>query len=216
MLRVSRKASLIMTIRRACPLLLSVPLVTAGCHALALFLPEPTKTVKAEYPYLADKRLCIVVRAPDEMLFEYPNLPWEIADHARAGLEGNVRGLSIVDPKKVVDFQRSDPAWEQMDPAALGKKFDADRVLEIDITQYATREPESPFLYRGHITAAVRIYNTEYPNTQHAYESEVRTVYPPDGPGKYGTNDRVIRGATLDAFGQDVATKFYDRKVTAR
>ncbi len=205
-----------MTIRRACLLLLSLPLVTAGCHALALFLPEPTKTVKAEYPYLTDKKLCVVVRAPDEMVFEYPNLQLEIADHVRVAFEGNVRGLSLVEPKKIVDFQRSDPAWETMDPAALGKKFEADRVLEIDLTQYSTREPDSPYLYRGHITAAVRIYNTEYPNTQHAYESEVRTVYPPDGPGKYGTNDRVIRGAMLDAFGQDVAAKFYDRKVTAR
>jgi hypothetical protein len=150
------------------------------------------------------------------MLFEYPNRQWEVADHVRVALEGNVRGLSIVEPKKVVDFQRSDPSWETMDPADLGKKFGADRVLEIDLTQYSTRQPDSPYLYRGHISAAIRIYNTEYPNTQHAYESEVRTVYPPEGPGKYGTNDRAIRAAMLEAFGQDVAAKFYDRKVTAR
>lgn len=213
---VLRKAGFTMTIRVASLLLLAATCATAGCRALALILPEQTKTVAAEYPYLADKKVCIVVRAPDELLFEYPNVPWEVADHVRLALETNVRGVSVVDPKKIVDFQRSDPSWETMDPAALGKKFGADRVLEIDLTQYTTREPESPHLYRGHISAAVRVYNTEYANAQHAYQADVRTAHPAEGPGQYGANDRAIRGATMDAFGQDVANKFYDRQVTAR
>ncbi len=211
-----RKAGLMMTMRVAGLLLLSAVLGTVGCRALALILPEQTKTVAAEYPYLADKRVCLVVKAPDEMLFEYPNVQWEVADHVRVALEANVRGLTVVDPKKVADFQRNEPTWESMDPAALGKNFGADRVLEIDLTQYTTREPESPYLYRGHISAAVRVYNTDYPNSQHAYQSDVRTTYPPDGPGQYGSNDRAIRGATMDTFGQDTANKFFDRQVTVR
>ena len=51
---------------RAVAAVLLVPLLvsTGGCRALALILPEPMKNVPAEYPYLADKRVCIVVRAP--------------------------------------------------------------------------------------------------------------------------------------------------------
>lgn len=211
-----RKAGVTMTMRLAGIMLLAAALCAGGCRALALFLPEQTKLVKAEYPYLAGKRVCIVVRIPDELLFEYPNVQWEVADHARLALESTVRGVSVTDPKKIVDFQRSDPDWEQMDPALLGRRFDAERVLEIDLTQYTTREPESPHLYRGHISAAVRVYNTEYPNSQHAYHSDVHTTYPPDGPGQYGTNDRAIRGATMQAFSQDLAAKFYDRQVTVR
>jgi hypothetical protein len=187
-----------------------------GCRALALIWPEQTKKVPAEYPYLTDKRVCIVVRAPEEMQFDYPNVQWEIADHVRVAMEGNVRGVSVVEPKKVADFQRSNADWETMDPAALGKKFGADRVLEIDLTQYTTREPESPYLFRGHISAALRVYNVEYANAQHAYQADVRTVFPPDGPGQYGANDRAIRASTMDTFGQDVANKFFERQVTVR
>jgi hypothetical protein len=205
-----------MPTRHACLWLLAVAAGLTGCRSLVLFWPEPTKTIRAEYPYLANKKVCVVVRGPDELLFEYPNVQWEVADHVRVALESNVRGVTVVDPKKVADFQRTDPAWETMDPAELGKKFGAERVLEIDLTQYTTREPESPHLYRGHISAAVRVYNPEYPNSQHAYQADVKTAFPPEGPGQYGTNDRAIRAATMDAFGQDVAVKFYDHEVTAR
>lgn len=200
-------------IRVVTAMFLALLVFAAGCRALALALPEPTKTVPAEYPYLADKGVCVVVRAPDEFVFEYANLRLEVADHVRIALEANVKGISVVDPRKVAEFQRVERDWEAMDPAVLGKRLGADRVLEVELTQYTTREPDSPYLYRGHITAALRVYNTEYPNSQAAYQGDARTVYPPDGPGKYGTSDRAIRAATLNAFAQDVAAKFYDRQV---
>ena len=209
------------TPRIAAILLLLVSLGAAtGCQAFIftslIWGEEPTKTVPAAYPYLANQKVCIVVRVDMEALFEYPHLQWEVADHARLPLEANVKGLSVVEPRSVVDFQRRDPSWETMDPAALGKRFSADRVLEIALTQYATREPESPHLYRGYITATVNVYNVAYPDSKPAYNTEVRTVFPPDGPGQLGTSDRDIRRATMEAFAQDLAGKFYDRKVKVK
>jgi len=209
---VFRKVGMIM-IRFAPFLLLPLLLTSSGCRLLALFADPPTKDVPAEYPYLADKRVCIVVRTDDEIEFTYPDVRWETADHVRVALEGKVLGVDVVGPRKVVDFQRKESDWDSMDPARIGKRFDAERVLEIDLTQYTTREPESPHLYRGHISAAVRVYNTDFPGRDAAWQAEVRTIYPPEGPGAWGTTDRDIRAATLAAFAQDVAGKFYDRKV---
>ncbi|MCK4341150.1 MAG: hypothetical protein KAY37_05430 [Phycisphaerae bacterium] len=201
-------------------LLLPLAAGIAGCEAFAfgalMWGKEPTKNVAAEYPYLADKKVCLLVRAEMETLFEYPQVQWEVADHVRVTLEGSVRGLTTVDPRRVVDFQRRTADWEKMDPAGIGKRFGADRLLEIDLTQYTTREPESPHLYRGHISALVSVYNTDYPNSEPAYSKEVQTVYPPNSPGEWGTGDRAIRRATLEAFAQDVAGRFYDRKVKVK
>lgn len=191
-------------------------LPAAGCHTLVLWWPEQTKTIPAEYRYLADRKVVIVVRAPEELLFDYPNVRWEVADHLRVALEANVKGVKITDPKKVDRFQREDAQWERMDPALVGKRFDAERVLEVDLTQYTTREPESPHLYRGHISAVVRVYNADYPNSQPTYREDVHTVYPPGGPGRYGTSDRSIRADTMQAFAQEVANRFYDRTVVVR
>lgn len=192
-----------------------LPLAT-GCRILALMFDEPTKPVPAEYPYLADKKVCILVRAPEETVFEHPHVLWEIADHVRLALEANVPGVKVVDPRKITDLQRREPDWDLRDPALIGRQFEAERVLEVDLTQYTTREPESPHLYRGHIAAAVRVYNTEYTNAQAAYRGDVQTVYPPDGPGQWGTTDREIRRATMETFALDVAGKFYERRVKVK
>lgn len=189
-----------------------------GCQHMIAFTAlmwgkEPTKEVAAEYPYLVDQRVCILVRADMETLFEYPHVQWEVADHVRVALEPNVPRISVVEPRRVVDFQRSNPRWESLDPAAIGQRFNADRVMEINLTQYTTREPESPHLYRGHIAALVSIYNCDYPNSEPTFTTEVRTAYPPDGAGEWGTTDQAIRRATMEAFAQDVAGKFYDRSV---
>jgi hypothetical protein len=210
--RVLRKVDRDM-VRCAAVLLLPLVACSSGCHLLGLLGPDEMKTVPAEYPYMAGKRVCIVVRAGMETLSIYPHVQLEVADHVRVQLEANVKGTTVVEPRKIVDLQRSDPDWEKMDPAALGKRFGADRVLECDLTQYTTREPESDYMYRGHISAALRVFDTEYPNSQPTFQTQVQTVYPKDGPGKWGSDDRAIRRATMEIFAQDVAFKFYDHKV---
>jgi hypothetical protein len=194
-------------------LIATFALVLCGCKALALFGDEPTKTVPAEYPYFADKKVCVIVRAPEETIFEHSNVQWEVADHIGVVLEANVHGVTVIDPKKVGAKQRAEPDWQRRDPAALGKELGADRLIEVDLTQYMTREPDSPYLYRGHMAAAVRVYNTEYTNAQPTYKTDIQTVFPPDGPGQWGTNDREVRKGMMEAFAQDVVAKFYDRKV---
>lgn len=196
------------------------PLLAGGCMALAtpvlLWGEEPTRTVAAEYPYLADRKVCVVVRAELETLVEYPHVQFELADHVRAALEQHVPRIGVVEPRRVVDFQRQGADWERMDPAALGRRFGADRLVEIDLTQYTTREPESPYLYRGYIAAAVSVYNTDYPDSAPAYTTTVRVVYPPESAGAYGTSDREVRRATMEAFAEELAGRFYERKVKVK
>ncbi len=193
---------------------------TCGCNyvkAMAyLFGEEQTKTVPAAYPYLTNQKVAIVVRADMETLFEYPHVQWELADHVRVALEANVKGVTVVDPRKVVDVQRRDSDWQRRDPALLGKDFGADKLLEIDLTQYTTREPDSPHLYRGHIMAGINVYNTAYPNSEPAYKSEARAVFPESATADLGLGDREVRRGVMEAFAQDVANKFYERKVKAQ
>jgi hypothetical protein len=192
--------------------LLTVPL--GGCRALAVMFGEKqTRKVPAKWPHLIDKKVCILVRADWEILFEHSQVQLEVADHVALALESCVEGVTVVPPQKVVDYQRRFSEWEREDPAQIGRRFEADRVLEIDLTQYTTREPDSPHLYRGHIAAVVNVYNVAYPDSEAAFSSEVRTSYPSNSPGAWGTSEREIRRATLEVFAQDAAGLFYDREV---
>jgi hypothetical protein len=189
----------------------------AGCQLIAfntlMWSDKPMKDIKAEYPYLAKQRVAVLVRASMETQFEYPHVQWELADHLRVALEGNVSGVRVVDPRLIVELQRREPAWERMDLAEIGKKFGAKRLIEINLTQYTTREPDAAHIRRGNIGAAISVYNCDYPNSEPAYSTDVQTKFPPEGAGEWGASERTIRRQTMEAFAGDVARKFYDHKV---
>lgn len=201
-------------------LLLVLSATSGGCQLMAapflMWGKQPTKEVAAEYPYLRGKKVCLLVWADSETLIEYPQVQLELSEHAAEAIKPNVRGVSFTPNRKVVDLQRREPNWDRGDPAALGARFGADRTLLIELTQYTTREPESPHLYRGRIAANVKVYHTEYRECAPVFKTSVETVYPPDSVGQWGTDDAAIRKATMEAFAQDLAGKFYDRHVKVR
>ena len=198
-------------------LLLSLVATTTGCNLLVvgavLFGREPTKLVQAEWPYLEAKKVCILVWAEMDTLFEYPNVQYEVAEHVRQAMEANVKDVAIIPTRQVDDLQRKDVDWDRSPPATVGARFGADRVLMIEITQYTTREPESPHLYRGRISANVRVYDTGLPKAGPSWSGVVETAFPPNSVGHWGSNDRTIRRATMEAFAIEVAGKFHDRQV---
>jgi hypothetical protein len=192
----------------------------SGCKLLAapalLWGKEPTKEIPAEYPYLPDKKVCVVVWADYETLIEYPWVRLELSEHIAKAMESNVAGVSFVPNRKVTELQERDGDWDHQDPAILGSRFGADRVLMIELTQYTTREPDSPHLYRGRIAANIKVYDTQYPNSMPSYRTDIEIVYPPDSVGQWGTDDQSIRRATMEAFALEVAGKFYDRQVKVK
>lgn len=177
---------------------------------------EPTKPVPAEYPYLSDKKLVITVWADMDARFEYPYVQLEIAEHVRAELESHVKGLTVVPGRQVFDAQQADADWERAHPSTFGKRFGADRVMMIEVARYSIREPESPHLYRGRISAAVKIYDAADPNAGPSYKTTIDVSYPPDSVGRYGVEERTIRSETYRAFATELANRFYDRKVKVR
>ncbi|MBK9120192.1 MAG: hypothetical protein IPM18_11410 [Phycisphaerales bacterium] len=197
-------------------IVLCVLIFLTGCRMFALILPPIVKDVPAEYPYLYNKKVAVVVHTEQETLAVYPHVQWEIADHVRTALQANVRGITVIDPEEVAQYQRQNTDWASRDPARVGQDLGVDRLIEVQLTEYTTREPESPYMYRGHITAALRVYNVAYLRAQPAFRKEVRTIHPPDGPGAWGTTDREIRAATMETFGLDVAGLFYDRTIEER
>jgi hypothetical protein len=193
---------------------------TGGCRWLAapwlMWAPEPTKLVPAEFPYLQDKKVCVAVWADSETLFEYQWVQLEVAEHIVEAMKPNVRGISFIPCRNVVELQRQDVDWDRKDPALLGARFGADRVLMIELTQYTTREPQSPHLYRGRIAANVKVYNTQYRDADPVFRTAVEVAYPPDSSGQWGTNDLAIRQATMEVFAADLSGRFYDRQVKAK
>lgn len=191
-----------------------------GCQALAapflMWGAEPTRTVPAEYPYLAGKRVAVVVWVEAETLFEFPNVQYELSEFVRDAITRNVKGVVFTPSRKVREHQMREVNWDRSHPSELGKVFGVERVLMIEITQYSTREPDSPHLYRGRIHAGLKVYDASASGSPPVYKAQVETAYPPDSPGQWGANDAAVRRGAMEAFADDVAKRFYDHKVKVR
>lgn len=200
-------------------ILVTIALVvgSAGCKSIAaataLWGKAPTKMVPAEWPHLVNKKVCVVVWAEMDTLFEYPFVQLEVARHVEDAMAPVIEGIRFVPAREVVDFQQRDAEWDRKPPAVIGQYFEADRVLFIELTQYTMREPDSPHLYRGRISANVKVYDPAQQNAGALYRTTIDTIYPADVPGQYGTDEISIRKASMEAFALDVAGKFCDRKV---
>ncbi len=197
--------------------LLGCLLVPAGgCRLLAVpffaFGRDQTKKIPAEYPYLDGKRVALVVWAEDFTQFEYPHVRLEVSEHVRIALESGVRDVNVVPNREVIDYQNREPRWEAEDPATLGKQLGAQRLIMIELTQYTTREPGSLHLYRGHMGANVKVYDTEYANSAPTYKTSLEVAYPPDAISAYGTAEPAIRRGMMETFAVQLAGKFYERQ----
>lgn len=181
-----------------------------------MWAPEPTKPVPAEYPYLAGKKACVVVWAEPETLFEYPNVQLEISEFVGNALTRNVQGLTLTPNRQVAELQKKNRDWERVSPAKIGTHFGVERVIVIELAQYSMRDVENPHLLRGRINAAMKVYDTAYPDAGPSYKTSVDAAYPPDSPGKWGSDERGIRRGAMEAFAEAVSRKFFDHRVKAK
>lgn len=200
--------------------LLVASLASIGCKAIAMpwlmWGEEPTKPVPAEFPHLAGKKVCILVWADADTRFEFQHVQYELSEFLVAALKPNVKGITFVPNRGVVDYQRADADWDRKPPAKVGAKFSADRVLMIDLTQYSTREADNPHLYRAHIAASVKVYGTDDFDAGPVYKTTLETLYPTGAAGEWGTSEDSIRKSGMEAFAAEVAGKFYERQVKVK
>ena len=192
----------------------------SGCQLVAapfiMWGAEPTKSVPADYPYLAGKKACVVIWVEPDTLFDFPNVQFELSEFIINAVTQNVKGVTFTPSRKVIDLQRRGPEWERTPPAKIGGQFGVDRVLVLEITQYSTREPDSPHLFRGRINANLKVYDAAYPDADPVKTYTIETAFPPDSPGKWGSSDASVRRGAMEAFADAVAKKFYDHKVKIR
>lgn len=194
--------------------------LVAGCQAIAapflMWGPEPTKTIPAESTELVGSRTCIIVWAEMDTLFTFPHLQYEVAEHVAESLKSTVKDIIITPTRAVIDRQRRDPDWERTPPSRLAEQFAATHALMIEVTRHTTREPDSPHLFRGRLSANIKVYPAGSDRLDPVYRGEVETVYPESTIAEWGVDEASVRRETLAAFAVQVARKFHEYKVKVR
>ncbi len=199
--------------------LLPASLGAGGCWTLGqlyvgIVKPKEWRDIPKEYDLHAEK-LIIVPYAGTEIRFDYPTVPLEASlqiSYAIARYLPEQVG-EIVHPVRVARWQESDLEWLNMTPEEIGRKFDADTVLYVEIEQYSTMEEKSANLLRGRAAARVQVVKVGEASNP-AYEGDAEVLFPEDHPLNALTiSERAIRQATNRLFGEAVVNKFRDRRV---
>lgn len=196
-------------------------LLATGCNLLlpAAFVGDHRKKVLAEFDKLPRTRTAVLVWARAETRFDYPQIQFELSSYITEMLgaklnEGESR-LDLVDPRDIADFLQREPSAANS-PSKVGKQFNADYVVFVELSRFQIRDADSPQLLRPRVEAAVSVHDIRAnPDRTSRYElTPVTTTYDDGRPVLLtGTNAQGVRVETYRIFAEQVARKFYDHTV---
>lgn len=190
----------------------------ASCNLLTplAVMGVQRKRIPPEFDKLAGTRVVIQVWTDPSTLFDYPYARLELATYLGDKLHSEMgqrnMAVEVIDSREVEDFLQRNPD-ARINPAALGKKFEANYVIYVEVAGFQIRDPGEPQFLRGRINASVSVHDVAADaRDARRYElTPVEAVYPEDQPVLINaTNSPLVREATYRKFAEMVARKFYE------
>jgi len=180
---------------------------------------ESSRIVEANYqgPSLDNQTLAVIIAVDQRTAQEYPTVRELLtraiaAEFERQDARSQIKGLRIVDPKTVLDYQDRNPRWDETGKAQLGKALGADLTLSVELSEFRTREPGALNLLQGNSAANASLYKTagSEPGKRLYKTDAFRVTYPANTPGGVpGLDDSLIRQETIRKLAEKVAQRFY-------
>ena len=198
--------------------------IGAGMGIIAQAIP---KSVDAAYKGLAGQQVIVMVWADRSVRLDNPLLQEEVAaavqdklikiqhDENPDALKGTTFPVATSD---VVRYQEDHPELEYQASTDVAAKFNASRLLYIEVTDYATRSDASLELYRGTLAAHVSVVEMTETAPDNvvakvAYDGgAISVAYPPKDANKDGLpggTDSVIGQKTVETFTDELVKRFY-------
>ncbi|MBN2210669.1 MAG: hypothetical protein JW709_04660 [Sedimentisphaerales bacterium] len=200
-------------------ILLGLIIMVAGCNILSyplyVLFGEQQKTVKAEYSGLAGARTAIVVAVGPATEFEHPMVRSNLALASAYEIGREVKGATFVDQQAIERFQQEDLDWFYLPVLKIGQRFEAQRVLYLDIIEFTLEEENSVNLLRGRVTADVRVYDmADAKPDEPVYQTEVSVMFPTDNPVPMAdmATRAILENQTVGEFAKALVKKFHDHK----
>ena len=176
---------------------------------------EAKKQVAREHDLTAE-RLLILPYAGNDVLFEYPDAGRQISLQVIQQIRENLRGRvhRVINPNQVARYQQSTLEWPNLPVADIGRQFQADKVLYIELNRFTLMEERSANLYRGRAEARIQVVDTGAPRGEESlYEGHVEVEVPDDRPiGTMEISEATLLQAILYRFAEEVVWKFHDHE----
>lgn len=189
----------------------------AGCNMLAypamLAAEAQTEKVPAEFSRLADKKVAIVVWSDAGTLYQFPHIRLELASQLAYQMAGQLKTVSIVAPQEIADYQSRNPNWDAMPAWQIGRQFEADYVIFVEILEYSTREPRTPGLFHGMAKASVVVHDVADPTARWTL-TPVSADFPLRRTTSMNSDDQMVHRQLIEMLAGQITTKFYEHEVS--
>ncbi|MFO0013754.1 MAG: hypothetical protein ACK553_13505 [Planctomycetota bacterium] len=186
-------------------LILSV-LASAGCTrlmTLGAMLVYGTE-IPADFKDLQGKRVAVAVVTPSGVQNDVPS---EIlSKQINALLAANVKKISMVDTQEVDQVARDFPRGS-IDVIKLGKRLDADYILEVQLSDLELHD--GPTLYKGRCECMVAVYEVNGGETPVFVKDHSNFTAPASGLSKTAMDEAKFQGIYLGVLAKFIAMSFH-------
>lgn len=190
------------TVCIAAAMCLSTGLLSAGCGIGALVggmassaERQGSKTVKAKYSGLEGKSFAVIVAADRGIQADHTEIVSLVTREVTRRLVEHCGASGVVPAEEVLKFQYQRPGWVAMPVSALAKELEVQRLVYIDLRDYALTEPGNPYLWAGSAVAAVNVLEADGAlGNDFAFRELVRVKF----PDQEGLSEAQIPRQTLE------------------
>lgn len=138
-----------------------------------------SKTVKAKYTGLTDKSFAVVIAADRSILGEVPDLVSILTREISRRIADNAGASGMVPADDVLRFQFQRPAWVAMSPTQLAKELEVDRLIFIDLQDFALTDPGNPYIWAGSASGVLNVLEVEKTvNGEFGYREPISVAFP--------------------------------------
>lgn len=199
--------------------LLALGLSLSGCTQFVLlsYLLHGPPTIEPDFDgetklslSKPDTVVAVVGYAPTEVQWKFPRIDDQVATAVAYRLGQN--HIKMIDPAYVKSWIDQHPDWEQS--AEIGKAFNADYVIEIEIAAYSLYEGTSTTLFRGRTEANVHVVkmSKEEGTGERIYSKALNFEYPTQIPrSSYEQSLQDFQKEYLSTLSQKIGYLFYER-----
>jgi len=196
--------------------------LSGGCatdqHPQNRYVEKPS----AVYEGLKGHKSAVMVWADWRTRTEYNQIQVDTAKQLTEKLEKNPKkdskkseapAMQFVNPASVVRYQREHPEVMSMPIAEVAPKLGAQRVIYVEVEEFAAHAPDAIMLLRGHAKVTLRVLEVAGDKATVAFEEAGITAnYPPESPEGVVPTDKVnvrtIYEGTLNLLTDKLAARF--------
>lgn len=135
--------------------------------------------VKAKYSGLAGKNFAVVVAADRAIQSDFPAIVPITTREMTTRLAENTAAKGYLPADEVLKYQARHPGWVAKGPADLAKELGVERVVYVDLSDFALTDPGNPYVYNGVAAGNIHVVEADGPTPgEFAFSEPVRVKFP--------------------------------------